>query len=441
MNKKTYMRLSGITALVALCLCACGKTEESTQTTTAVSEDTATTTTAVAETTPEAPADAALYLVEYGKTTYSVVRADEPSAAIAGSASNLYQKIKDKTGVAMKLTTDWYSPREENPDLSGPEILIGVTNRPETAEVLESLPENSYAIVIRNNKLVIVGKTNALTELALYTFEEKILNNTDKCREGYLRFDEADNTTVTLDKPFTLGEMIKSGYKLSVDSVKIAHTQKQGQYGIGQGSASDGTYVYFVLRNSNDTGSVITKHRMDDGSLVGVSEVLKLGHGNDMTYDSKNHRLVVAHGHSEGQILTLVDPDTLALIKDIGIPKGSGAIAYCASKDLYAISQGGSTLHILDGNFKWVASYSRTDKTGYTAQGMGCDDDYVYFPMSGSKDNVLVIYDWSGNYVATVNVPMSQESESMFWVNGKYYIAYNASGEAVYETTFEIIFE
>ena len=437
MSMSRYIRPIVAALLVASALCACGKTEEPAQTT--APADVTTTTTAA--TTPEAPADAALYLVENGKTTYSVIRPDETSAAISTSAANLYQKIKAKTGVTMKLASDWYNTRTENPDLSGPEILVGATNRSETAEVLASLPENSYAIVIRNEKLVIVGKTNALTELALYAFEEKILNNPDKCREGYLRFDEADNMTVTLATPFSLAEMIKGGYRISVDSVKIAHTQKQGQYGIGQGSASDGTYVYFVLRNSNDTGSVITKHRMDDGSFVAVSEVLQLGHGNDMTYDAKNHRLVVAHGQSEGKILTLVNADTLALIRDINIPEGSGAITYSVAKDRYAISQGGSTLHILDSDFKWVASYRRSDKTGYTAQGMGSDEDFVYFPMSGKTDNVLVVYDWNGKYITTINVPMSHESESMFWVGGKYYIAYNTSGEACYETTFEIIFE
>ena len=437
MSMSRYIRPIVAALLVASALCACGKTEEPAQTT--APADVTTTTTAA--TTPEAPADAALYLVENGKTTYSVIRPDETSAAISTSAANLYQKIKAKTGVTMKLASDWYNTRTENPDLSGPEILVGATNRSETAEVLASLPENSYAIVIRNEKLVIVGKTNALTELALYAFEEKILNNPDKCREGYLRFDEADNMTVTLATPFSLAEMIKGGYRISVDSVKIAHTQKQGQYGIGQGSASDGTYVYFVLRNSNDTGSVITKHRMDDGSFVAVSEVLQLGHGNDMTYDAKNHRLVVAHGQSEGKILTLVNADTLALIRDINIPEGSGAITYSVAKDRYAISQGGSTLHILDSEFKWVASYRRSDKTGYTAQGMGSDEDFVYFPMSGKTDNVLVVYDWNGKYITTINVPMSHESESMFWVGGKYYIAYNTSGEACYETTFEIIFE
>ena len=432
---KTYIKWLALPLTLALSLSGCAKEDASVTTV-------ETTTSALTETTqPPAPADAALYIVEQGNTTYSVVRPDAASDAITKGASTLYQKIKAKTGTTLKLASDWYNTRMETPDLNGPEILVGETNRPETAEVLATLPENSYAVTLKNNKLVIVGKDNNLTVLALYDFEERILNNTEKCREGYLRFDEADSFTVTLSDTFSLREMIEGNYKLTCSSEKIAHTQKQGEYGIGQGSASDGTYVYFVLRNSGDTGSVITKHRMDDGSFVAVSPVLKLGHGNDMTYDAKNHRLVVAHGQSEGQILTLVNPDTLELIKDIGIPKGSGAITYSVAKDRYAISQGGSTLHILDSDFKWIASYSRTDKTGYTAQGMGSDEDYVYFPMSGKKDNVLVVYDWEGKYVTTITVPVSHESESMFWVNDTSYIAYNTNGEAGYETTFEIMFE
>ena len=426
---------SVLALLLALGLCAC--TQKAPESTVASEEAAAPSNT----TATEAPADAALYLIENGKTTYTIVRPEDCSDAVSKNTSTLHKRIKEKTGRSLKLNTDWYNTRQENPDLSGPEILVGQTNRPESIEVLASLPANSYTVTIRNEKLVILGTDNNLTALALFDFEERILNNTEKCRDGYLHFDEADAFTVTLDNTFSLKEMIEGNYRITSSSTKIAHTAKQGEYGVGQGSCSDGTYVYFILRNSGDTGSVITKHRLDDGSFVAVSKVLKLGHGNDMTYDAKNHRLVAAHGHSEGQILTLVNPDTLEFIRDINIPKGSGAITYNASRDRYAISQGGSTLHFLDGDFKWISSFTRTDNTGYTAQGMGSDDDYIYFPMSGSKDNVLVVYDWEGKYVDTLTVPVSHESESMFWINDTYYIAYNTNGEAVYETVFEIIYE
>lgn len=208
-------------------------------------------------------------------------------------------------------------------------------------------------------------------------------------------------------------------------------------YKHSQGSCSDGTYVYSIMRETADEGSVITKSRLSDGGFVARSEVIHLGHGNDMTYDSKNHRLVCAHGHSEGQILTLVDPDTLEFIEDVNIEAGSGAITYNAKRDIYAISQGGKSLHFLTSEFELIESLTRTDSFGYTAQGMGSDDNYIYFPMS-STDNILVVYDWDGNFVTKIHVPVNMESESMFWVNGKYYISYNSASMPICETEFII---
>lgn len=224
----------------------------------------------------------------------------------------------------------------------------------------------------------------------------------------------------------------------TADSKKLFTISKYDIYNIAQGACSDGTYVYGVIKNAEDSGAVISKHLLADGSFVARSEVLKLGHGNDMTYDSKNNRLVVAHGQKEGMILTLVDAETLAFIEDINIEAGAGAISYNEQRDCYAISQGGKTLHFLDSNFELIKSMTRSDSFGYTAQGMGSDNKYLYFPMSGRDDNILVVYDWEGNYITKVVVPVKMESESMFWVNGKYYIAYNSGGMPINETNLII---
>lgn len=428
------LRLSLAALVLALTLTACGNDTPAPAETT-VDPD-CTTATPVEEVAP-----VSLALIENGETAFSLLRSEEASTTIVKSVTNLHNAIHEKAGVRMSITTDWVKAGTDPASLTAPEVLIGQTNRPETAEVLAALPENSYTMQIKNNKLVIVGTDNSLTSLALYAFADKVLSNPDRTANGKLTVTEDDCFTETLDAPLSMKDKIESKHTLVSVSAGVAQTNRQGEYYIGQGSASDGTYVYFVLRNKNDTGSKITKHRLDDGSFVAVSEVLDLGHGNDMTYDTKNKRLVVAHGQSEGQILTIVDPETLAFVKDVAIPKGSGAITYNASKDRYAISQGGKTLHILDADFKHITSYSRSDNTGYTAQGMGSDDDYVYFPMSGSKDNKLVVYTWEGKHVTTLTITVDHESESMFWVNGKYYVAYNTAGEALYSLDFEILYE
>lgn len=433
-----YTKALAVALILALCLSACGKGNQSVS-------DPMLTTTATESTSAVSietePAQTSLTIMEDGKSTYQIVRAEEAPDSIKNGAVALVNAIKERTGVTVMPASDWYNPRGETPTFDAPEILIGETNRPETAEVKASLPAHGYAITAVNNKLVILGTDNSMTALALYAFEERILDNAERCGAGKLIFDASDAVTVTMDSALSVADMVASGHPITTASTKRVQTTVYREYNVGQGACSDGTYAYFVLRNSGDTGSVVVKHRLDDGSFVAVSEPLKLGHGNDMTFDTKNNRLVIAHGQSEGKILTLVDPETLTLIRDIDIPKGSGAITYSVAKDRYAISQGGSTLHILDGDFKWIVSYSRTDKTGYTAQGMGSDEDYIYFPMSGSSDNVLVVYDWEGNYITTITVPVNHESESMFWVNGRYYVAYNHGGEALYELAFTICYE
>ncbi len=436
-------KISLITLLLVLLLClsACGTEGPEQVITTGSPAPDITEASAVTDPVeiPEEPLT--VKIIENGEGKFTVIRPEKASNTATQSCVSFVKSITSKTDLKLTINDDWYKDGIKPLDPDALEILIGHTNRAATAEILESLPENSYAVSVRKDKVVIVGKDESLTALALRDFEKNILKDPEKCGKGFLTLSESDSFTVTLDEPLTLSKMIEMKLPVSAVSEKVAHTSKQGEYRVGQGSASDGTYVYFVLRNSSDSGSVITKHNLADGKLVAVSEVLDLGHGNDMTYDTKNKRLVVAHGQSEGQILTLVDPETLAFIKDINIPKGSGAITYNEKRDQYAISQGGKTLYILDSDFKLVSSFSRSDSTGYTAQGMGSDDDYIYFPMSGKDDNKLVVYDWNGKYVKTLTVPVDHESESMFWVNGKYYIAYNTNGEALYETEFVVVYQ
>ena len=76
-------------------------------------------------------------------------------------------------------------------------------------------------------------------------------------------------------------------------------------------------------------------------------------------------------------------------------------------------------------------------KSTYTAQGMGSNDSYVYFPMSPNsnspeKVNLLVVYDWDGRYVGNLKIPLTIESESMFYAAGEYYVVFYDKAAALY---------
>ena len=122
---------------------------------------------------------------------------------------------------------------------------------------------------------------------------------------------------------------------------------------------------------------------------------------------------------------------------DKNISVGTGALTYNAARNCYAISQGGKDLYLCDAGFKKIQSYNRTDETGYTAQGMGSDDHYMYFPMSGSSDNLLVTYDWNGRFITSLKVNVALESESMFYAAGNYYVNFHEKnkGAQLYKIT------
>ena len=314
---------------------------------------------------------------------------------------------------------------------------------------------NTAGGYINNQKLLRTHEINALSKgkLGLQVFDVKVAFDDIKVSvdfnkvydymtpNKYQALDNASNgLLVNGMADFSILASTK-GYTLSVKSTKLAVLAKTSEFTIAQGCCSDGEYVYGVIRNSDDSGAIIRKHKLSDGSYVATSAVLNLGHGNDLTYDSKNNRIVVARGQSLGNGLLFVDPDTLTVTGSVTIDTYAGAITYNEKYDCYAISRGGKTLEILNSNFEVIKSYTRTDSTGYTAQGMGSDDNYIYFPMSyQDKKNVIVVYDWYGNYIMTIQSDVTREAESMFWVNGKYYFAHNyyLEGMNVWETDLKI---
>lgn len=370
-----------------------------------------------------------------GRILVAYYRTDAPASdSIYKSAESFRKQILERTGLSVRVTRV-----RETSSNSAVTFLIGDTPYEETAAVKESLPENSYAVRLMGRKIVIIGSNEVLTVKALKDFCDRVLNNPELTKEGSITIRPEDSFTVTLDTPYTIKDMVADGMTVTADYTEILHAPGQGQYSISQGAASDGTYAYIALRNSNDTGAVIVKYRLDDGSFVAKSPVLKLGHANDMTFNTEKNLLVVAHGQKEGKIITLVNPETLEFIEDVNIEKGAGAITYNPATNSYAISQGGKSLHMLDADLKYVISHERTKLDGYTAQGMGSDEGYIYFPMSGSGQNILDTFDWEGNRITQIILPTPHESESLFYVNGRHFVSFNYNGGTIYEIFFRCI--
>lgn len=228
-----------------------------------------------------------------------------------------------------------------------------------------------------------------------------------------------------------------SGFFSKVDMLHIAsHIEDDAGLGSGatvQGACTDGDYAYFAFMN----GSVchIAKYDAHSWEYIGKEQIINMGHSNDMTYNSDKDYLVVANNAPYYDIVTLIDPDTLAPIKDVKIDEDIYSIAYNASRKTYVVGLSGTyDFALLDSDFKVKDKFTGV-KTGYTRQGGDCDDDYIYFVQSGGN-NVLVVYDYSGKHVDTIPMTDSDEVENMFHIGGTYYTSLYYRGNSLYRIGF-----
>ena len=96
---------------------------------------------------------------------YAVICSKNAPDKVWNSADMLASKLSDLAGVKMPVNTD-----SKVKDQSGKEILIGDTDRPESAQVGADLQYMDYAIKFFENKIVIVGGSPLATQNAVNDF-------------------------------------------------------------------------------------------------------------------------------------------------------------------------------------------------------------------------------------------------------------------------------
>ena len=378
-----------------------------------------------------------IFLIKDGVPQYAVAYRDGAATNVKKRATVMQDWFNEKCDSGLSklvaVTEDGASDEAE--------ILIGETGRPETEEVKKTLPENGYAVRAVGNKIVIVGTSDALTIEAAEAFSARCLSD-ENFTAGDLAVDGDLDITVETPLDGSLYSYIRSGKSFSVTLTEVAHSPAKGEYYIGQGAASDGTYAYFVLRKkqADQDYCIVTKHLLSTGEKVAESEPIYLLHGDNMTYNSKKDILVVSHCSSpETDIAKTIDPKTLTVVEQtVKLPCSFAAIAYNAEKNIYAASTGNKHMYFLDEDFNLLGDVATRYATGYTSQGMGGDNVYLYQPVSGDEDNLLIVTTWGGINICEVRLAIKGESESMFVVDGVYYVAFykKKDGAVLYRLDF-----
>lgn len=357
-----------------------------------------------------------LVLASYGETTYTIVSSSSLSAD-AGAFAESFDAI---TGATIQKGTTPYQREDE--------ILVGTGK--DCEEAVRTI-EYGYVIKTAGTRIIISGTDDTWTVLALEAFYKKILSNDKYKVPGGMEIPSGLRLTESTSDPQMVARLLTSGHPFTVKAEQVGSCPGSGTCNVAQGAASDGKNVYFVLRDKNDENGMIFKYTLNPFKFVANSAAYKCYHANDMTFDTAHNRALAIHASGDQGGITAFDGNTLSPT-EIHTSLGIGGITYNAKRNVYGITQGGTKYQIADADFNKTADYGRSDgRTGsYTAQGMGSDDSYVYFPMSPksgvSTDNVLVTYNWSGNYVGDIHIDLSIESESMFYAGGEYYVNFYA---------------
>lgn len=106
---------------------------------------------------------------------YDVVRSEEASSDLVSVISELYRSIREiSTEVGLK--DDFYRADLAEYAMGEYEIIIGDTNRPESAEFIADLRTEDYGYAIKNDKIVIAGATDEYTAKAVRLFLRNIVN-------------------------------------------------------------------------------------------------------------------------------------------------------------------------------------------------------------------------------------------------------------------------
>ncbi|MBQ8510276.1 MAG: right-handed parallel beta-helix repeat-containing protein [Clostridia bacterium] len=112
-----------------------------------------------------------LVILSGGQTAYTIVRGDtsDPEGAVV-----LRKIIEEKTGVQMKLTTDFESEKSGIVQ-QDEEITVGTTNRGESAALTDSLRRDDYVIKVEDKRVHITGGSNEAVMAAVERFAEEFV--------------------------------------------------------------------------------------------------------------------------------------------------------------------------------------------------------------------------------------------------------------------------
>ena len=253
--------------------------------------------------------------------------------------------------------------------------------------------------------------------------------------------EECENFAINFEEAFA------SGLKVSAHATEIFNYSGPAGYYKAQGAATDGRYVYTAMKkelsNSVEVDKIV-KIDMTTWEVVQESEELPLDHANDMTYDPVKDLLVVTN--MKDCKITLIDCDTLTVVETKTPPYGTYGAGYLGDGKIVFLGYGYPSGIVIASSTDYtpISSSTLVNATGYTGQGLGNDENYIYVPLSpgaGNNDNIVQIYTAEGEYLGTAHMALNWESETIFYDGNDLYVQFNKNGSTIAKLEFYIPFQ
>ena len=209
-----------------------------------------------------------------------------------------------------------------------------------------------------------------------------------------------------------------------------------------QGGCTDGTYIYQIIYTTTDVAGILVKYNIATGAYTtkAFTDSIPFGHGNDMAYSPNTARIYVATMSADGAVVELDTDLNYIATRYLANPNGSAYAVWGICYDrirgrLLSLCRNGVAVY--DDSLACVGWFKMPSAPVATMQGFETDGVYLY--RVTYKPSTIDVSTIRGDHVATVDLPLSGEPESLMynWDNGAYYVNYNYTEQLFYSMTFK----
>ncbi|MBN1039013.1 hypothetical protein DVW12_09895 [Clostridium botulinum] len=193
--------------------------------------------------------------------------------------------------------------------------------------------------------------------------------------------------------------------------------------------SEDGLNFYCCLiKASEDDNVILLKYSTPDLSdfstweYVGKSDVLKLGHANDMC--CYNGKIYITNANTYPTHIEVINPDTLIIEETKELKYGATAITYNSKIDMFVTRRKieWQKFDYYDTNFNYIKTVEN-NITFDVVQGIDSDESYIYEPMYDNNFGCsFAVFDLNGNFIKRIGCNVIDEIEFIANYNN-YYIS------------------